>query len=200
MPEHRAQIAEFAHVVQHRGTHRPTENQECEACEGVDIAILGRSGGGLSVASVDALGGRMRAIGVVGGGVKAVSPERVLERGIVLFNSGFAMANSVAEFTLALMLCGLRDIPHMIATMREDGWGKARSPVDLGGREVGLLGFGAIGQRVADLLRPFSTTIRVYDPYCSDRRILECGVQPSSLEDLLATSDVVSIHAGRTRR
>ena len=197
-PEHRADIASFARVVQHKGLEPATETEKRDACLEVDVAILGRSGGGLTVETVDAVAGRLKGIGVVGGLVSHVSPDRVVERGITLFNCGFAMANSVAEYSLALMLCGLRDIPHMIKTMQVDGWGAARAPVDLAGRQIGLVGFGMIGQRVAELLKPFDTTIRVYDPYCEAGIADDYDVELCDLEVVLGLSEVVSIHAGRT--
>ena len=115
-----------------------------------------------------------------------------------MFNAGWAMADSVAEFTLAMMLCGLRDIPHMIDVMRSDGWGRARGPLDLAGKPVGLVGFGMIARRVAEFLRPFRNEIRVFDPYVSEEDVAAYGARRVELEDLLRNSFVISLHAGMT--
>ena len=194
LPAYRAQVRDFAEVNQNPEQRRPTDEEKVEAVYATDIAIVGRSGGGLTREIIDAAG-ELLAVGVVGGAVGRAEPEYLMEKGITLFNAGWAMAESVAEFTVAMMLCGLRDIPHMISALRDEGWGRARSPLDLGGRKVGLVGFGGIGRRVSELLVPFHCDITAYDPYGD---FSGSSVNSVSLDALLSRSEVVSIHAGMT--
>ena len=194
LAEYREEVAGFADVVQNREARRPTDEEKAAVVVDANIVMVGRSGGGLTPEIIDGAKD-LRAVGVVGGAVRMAEPEYVIGKGITLFNSGWAMADSVAEFTIALMLSGLRDIPQMISAMKSEGWGKARSPLDLGGRCVGLVGFGGIGKRVAHLLSPFGCDVVATDPYAD---YSDTEVRPVALEELLDRSEVVSIHAGMT--
>lgn len=197
LTEHRERLREFAEVVQNPEERRPTDEEKLAACRDVDAVIVGRSGGGLTQEIVHAAE-KLKVVGVVGGSVRMAQPEFVLDQGIAIFNAGWAMADSVAEFTLAMMLCGLRDIPHMIDVLRSDGWGRARKPLDVAGKAVGLVGFGMIARRVAEFLQPFRNEIRVYDPYVTEDALTPYGARKAGLEDLLRNSFVVSLHAGST--
>lgn len=192
--EYREQVRAFADVDQNPEDRRPTDEEKMAAATSADILMVGRTGGGLTREIIDAARD-LSAVGVVGGAVRMAEPEYVLEKRIRLFNAGWAMAESVAEFTVAMMLCGLRDIPHMIDVLDREGWGRARKPLDLGGRRVGLVGFGGIGRRVAELLAPFRCDIVACDPHAD---FTGSSVRQVELGELLAHSEVVSIHAGMT--
>lgn len=194
LPEYRDEVRTFAEVYQHPERRRPTDEEKSEALVGTHIAMVGRSGGGLTKEMIDAAAD-LEAVGVVGGAVRMAQPEYLIDKGVVLFNAGWAMSDSVAEFSVAMMLCGLRDIPYMISVMEKEGWGKARSPVDLGGRRVGLVGYGGIGRRVAQLLAPFQCDLAAYDPHADFDGAL---ARSADLMELLERSEVVSIHAGMT--
>lgn len=66
--------------------------------------------------------------------------------------------------------------------------------LELGGKTVGLVGFGRIGRRLAELLTGFNVTILAYDPYMNEEAAKERNVIPVSFEELLEKSDVVSLH------
>lgn len=194
LPEYRAAISEFADVYQNPEPRRPTDEEKAAAVVDSNIVMVGRSGGGLSREIIDGAKD-LHAVGVVGGAVRMAEPGYLIDKGITLFNAGWAMADSVAEFTIAMMLSGLRDIPHMISVMKSEGWAKARSPHDLGGRRVGLVGFGGIGRRVSELLIPFRCDVTAYDPHAD---FGDTEVRSVELNELLERSEVVSIHAGMT--
>jgi phosphoglycerate dehydrogenase-like enzyme len=194
LPEYRAEISEFADVYQNPEPRRPTDEEKATAVLEANIVMVGRSGGGLTREIIDGAKD-LRAVGVVGGAVRMAQPDYLVEKGITLFNAGWAMSDSVAEFTVAMMLSGLRDIPHMISVMQSEGWGKARSPLDLGGRRIGLVGFGGIGRRVSVLLSPFRCDVTAYDPFAD---FSDTPVRSVELNALLERSEVVSIHAGMT--
>lgn len=193
----RERLASFVEVVQHPGENRPTDQEKLDAIRDVDGIVIGRSGGWLTPEIIDA-GERLRIVGVVGGAVGRSEPEYLLDRGLVLVNTGWAMSNAVAEFSVTMMLCGLRDVRHMVDVIREKGWGKARHALDLTGKSVGLIGFGMIGRRVAEFLAPFHCDVRVYDPYIDEAVVVSYGAQKTDLEDLLRNSFVVSLHLGLT--
>ncbi|MDA0710795.1 MAG: hydroxyacid dehydrogenase [bacterium] len=197
LPKDRGHLRSFAEVLQHPGKEKPTDAEKLEACRQVDAVIVGRSGGGLTREIIDSAL-RLKAVGVIGGAVGQTQPDYLLDKGITLINTGWAMSPAVAETTLAMMLNGLRDFPHMIAQMKERGWGKARGALDLTAKSVGLIGFGMIAKRVAELLQPFDVCLRVYDPYTDAATIERYGGRRVDLDDLLSNSLVVSIHAGLT--
>jgi phosphoglycerate dehydrogenase-like enzyme len=194
LPEYRAEVGTFADVVQNPELRRPTDEEKAAALSDVHVAMVGRTGGGLTPEIIDGAE-NLKAVGVVGGAVRMAQPEYVIDKGLMLFNAGWAMSESVAEFSVAMMLCGLRDIPHMISVMDTEGWGRARSPLDLGKRKVGLVGFGGIGRRVAELLAPFRCDIAAYDPFAD---FGDAEVRSVGLDELMERSEVISIHAGMT--
>lgn len=193
----RLRLKDFADVIQHVGTEKPTDEEKKHACRDVDGIIVGRSGGWLTREIIDAAK-QLKVVGVIGGTVVGTEPDYLLDKGIAIVNTGWAMSPAVAEFTVSMMLCGLRDIPHMIASMQNNGWGKARNPLDLTEKKVGLIGFGMIARRVAELLKPFQNEIRVFDPYVTADMVRGYDVQLCGLDELLSESLVVSVHAGLT--
>jgi phosphoglycerate dehydrogenase-like enzyme len=195
--EDRARLAEFAEVVQHSGDQKPTDEEKVVAIREVDGIIIGRSGGWLTKEMINAAQ-NLKVVGVVGGAVGRAEPEYLHDKGIAIINTGSAMSPAVAETSVAMMLNSLRDFPYMIERMKEDGWGRARGALDLTGKTVGLIGFGMIARRVAELLQPFHNEIRVYDPYVSDDVVKAYGVKRANLDEVLSKSFVVSIHTGLT--
>jgi len=197
-PEVEGHLHSFADVTRNEDDRDLSEEEMSERVREVDGAIFGWEGGGLTKRNI-AQAKRLRIIGQVGGTVKHIDTEVALARGIVIINSAPAMSTSVAEFTLALILDCLHDITFYDRLMRARQEGRA-VPLgwELTGKRVGLIGFGLIGQKVAALLQPFDVEILVYDPYVSEDAMVNLGANSSPLEELLATSDVVSIHAGLT--
>lgn len=101
--------------------------------------------------------------------------------------------NSVAEFALTLILSVMKSLPLFDKEVRSGGW--KRYPMrELRKKTVGIAGFGRIGKRLAELLQPFDVEILVYDPYAKEEEAKERRVNLVSLEDLLAKSDVISLH------
>lgn len=104
----------------------------------------------------------------------------------------------VAEHTLMLILSTLRRLPAMDASTRSGGWLKeeARSAHrQIHGRQVGLVGFGQVGRAVARLLLGFGANVVYCDPVAPPESLVhELSVTPMALDELLATSDIVSLH------
>jgi phosphoglycerate dehydrogenase-like enzyme len=148
-----------------------------------------------------AIADRLRIVGHAAGTVKNLMPEEGYRRGIVVLSAAAVIADSVAEYTLWAMLTGQRNLLRYEPFMkRERGW---KTPVENYGHElyhkkVGIVSASMIGRRVIKLLKPFECDVIVYDPYLSDEEAQQMGARRASLEQLFATSDIVSIHAPTT--
>ncbi|MBQ1189080.1 MAG: phosphoglycerate dehydrogenase, partial [Lachnospiraceae bacterium] len=106
--------------------------------------------------------------------------------------------NAVAEFALTLILSVMKNLPRYDAAVREGKWSRF-SMRELTGKTVGLVGFGRIGRRLAELLSGFGVTILAYDPFINEDAAKERKVQVSGLEELLEKSDIVSLHLPSTK-
>ena len=197
-PELEGRLRSFADVIRNETCRDLSEQEMSQMVRDVDGAILGWEGGGLSKANIDQAK-NLKIIGQVGGTVKHIDTEAALARGIVIVNSAPAMSTSVAEFTLALILDCLHHIVSSDRLMRDRREGEEfRLGHELTGKRVGLIGFGLIGRELAALLQPFAVDLLVYDPYVSEEAVVDSGARMTSLEEVLSTCEVVSVHAGLT--
>lgn len=106
--------------------------------------------------------------------------------------------NAVAEFALTLILAALKNLPRYDAVVREGKW--TRFPMrELSGKTVGIVGFGRIGRRLAELLSGFGVELLAYDPYMDMAAAAARKVMPVTLDQLLERSDVVSLHLPATQ-
>lgn len=139
---------------------------------------------------------RLRAVLHAAGSVKSLVTPSCWERGLLVSSAADANAVPVAEYTVASILLagkgvfGLRD-----RYRRNRSFTLAEVQPDIGnnGRRVGIVGASRIGRKVMALLRPYDLELSLYDPYTRVD-----GVRQASLEELLATSDIVSLHAPAT--
>jgi D-3-phosphoglycerate dehydrogenase len=69
---------------------------------------------------------------------------------------------------------------------------------ELNGKTVGIVGFGAIGRRVAKILQAFDASILVYDPFLDPNKIKEAGARPVELDELMKKSDIITLHTSTT--
>lgn len=117
--------------------------------------------------------------------------EMGLEVGVI------ANYNAVAEFALTLMLNVLKNQQNYDPVVRQGLW--SRFPMrELSAKTVGLVGFGRIGRRLAELLSGFGVKVLAYDPYLNEQAAKERNVIPAGLDELLAQSDIVSLHLPST--
>lgn len=138
----------------------------------------------------------LRAISRHGVGHDAVDIEAAAARGIPVSIAAGANAQSVAELTIGLMLAAARMIPAQNEAIRGGGWPKAKSGIQLGGRRLGVVGYGRIAQRVADMARAIGMEIAVFDPALGSAPV-GVSVTPD-LAGLLSVSDVLSLHCPLT--
>lgn len=111
-----------------------------------------------------------------------------------------ANVQSVAEYTILLMLSGLRQFVEATAIFAAGGWrNQCGLGYDLSNRTVGLVGFGGIGQQVAKMLKGFGAEVIAYDPYMSKEVFDQSNVERVGFSNLLTRSDIISIHCMLTK-
>lgn len=142
---------------------------------------------------------QLRAIGRAGVGVDNVDLAAASERGIAVFNAPGGNTIAAAELTMALLISVARKIPAAEESLRAGDWDRAAfKGVELRGKTLGLIGAGRIGGEVALRCQAFGMPVIVYDPYLTDERADELGVQLLGLEDVLDHGDFISIHVPLT--
>ncbi|WP_240506583.1 hydroxyacid dehydrogenase [Thermoactinospora rubra] len=138
---------------------------------------------------------RLSAIVHAAGSVKHHVTDACWQRGIKVSSAAAANAEPVAEYTLAAILFANKrvlDIAHIYrTTMRGHDWDALYPGFGNYRRTVGVVGASRIGRRVIELLRPFELEVLVADPYLTE----DLGVAHVPLDELVARSDVVSLHA-----
>jgi D-3-phosphoglycerate dehydrogenase len=178
--------------VTYNETGRPLSSSQLAALlPGVDGYIAGLDS--IDAAALAAADG-LRVVARYGVGVDNVDLAAAAARGIVVTNTPGANARSVAELTVALLLLLARPVLRAAAETRAGGWPRL-SGLSLAGKTVGLVGFGAIGRQTARLLAGFDCRLLAYDPLLNEATAAALGVRAAGLDELLATSDFVSLHA-----
>lgn len=131
-----------------------------------------------------------------GVGYDSLDVPAATERKVMVANVPDYCISDLAEHTMALLLTWWRRTAELDQQVRTEGWGRPLKPVyRLEGKTLGVLGMGRMGQAVAARARGFGLKLVGYDPYTPPAAFAAVGVEPVSLESLLRTSDIVTIHA-----
>lgn len=133
------------------------------------------------------------------GSVKPLVDDALWQRNIRLTSASAALAENVAEFTLAQMILGLYNYFALCDEVQAGRWKRYAEPLgrprSMIGATIGIVSAGQVGRRVIELLQPFPVTTLLYDPYVEAATAQAWGARKVSFEALLSQSDVVSIHA-----
>jgi len=196
---------------------RFSPDELAELLAGIDVFVVGYEG--VSAELLDRVD--LDVIACTRGGPDAnVDIEAATERGIPVLYTPGRNDTSVADFTMGLILGVVRHIPHMHHLLhegvytgvpvadtaaggeREDiVWGVAKgSPyaelkgVELSGRTIGIVGFGAIGRKVAQRAQGFEMDVVAHDPYVDEATMDDYGIDRVDIETLCRESSVVTVH------
>lgn len=148
------------------------------------------------------VGKNLKVIARAGAGVDNIDVEYAEKKGVKVVCASDAVANSVAELTIGLMLSLARQIPRADHEMKNGKWVKSEiEGWELRGKTLGIVGFGRIGQRVAQLAKAFGMKILVYDLNKPSENIFrELGAQLVSFDELLGKSDIITLHVPLTNQ
>ena len=140
---------------------------------------------------------RLRVIAKHGVGVDNIDIAAATARGIAVATAPSANDQAVADLTMALLLALLRRIPEANASVKAGRWERFLG-FGLNGKVMGILGFGRIGQNVARRAKGFGVELIGADPVWPEAAAREIGVRRVDPDQLLADSDVISLHAALT--
>lgn len=142
---------------------------------------------------------RLRAIGRAGVGVDNIDVEAATEKGIAVFNAPSGNTVSAAELTMALLLAVVRKVAAADRSMRRGEWDRnSFRGSELNGKTLGLVGAGRIGGEVARRAKAFGMRVVAYDPFLQEDRAKQLGIEAGSLDEVLGSADVVSLHVPLT--
>lgn len=173
----------------------PTEDDLVALCGQHDpVAIIVRYGK-VGPAVMDAAPS-LKVISKHGSGTDTIDKIAAKARGIEVVAAAGANAAAVAEQALALLLACAKSVVALDARMHAGHWDKAtHKSLELGGRTIGLLGLGAIGQRFARMADAMGMRVLGFDPYAKD---LPAYITPVDLTTLWRESDAISLHCPLT--
>ena len=140
---------------------------------------------------------KLAAIGCFCIGTNQVDLDAAREKGIAVFNAPFSNTRSVAELVLAEAILLLRGVPEKSAVAHRGGWLKsAEHSYEIRGKTLGIVGYGSIGTQLSVLAEALGMQVVFFDVVT--KLALGNARQMPSLHDLLAQSDVVSLHVPET--
>ena len=171
-----------------------------DALAGAEIAVTQMAP---FTADVFAARPELRMVGVCRGGPVNVDLGAATEAGVLVSFAPGRNAQAAAEFTVGLILAGMRRLPLIDSELKSGRWrgdyyAWENVGSELNGATVGLVGYGAIGRMVARILQAFGSEVIAFDPYADPASLAEDGVGVVPLDELLRRSAVVSLHARLT--
>ena len=143
----------------------------------------------------------LKVVGRAGIGVDNVDIPAASARGIVVMNTPFGNSITTAEHAIAMMMACARRIPEADASTHQGKWEKSKfMGTEITGKTLGVMGCGNIGSVVASRAIGLKMKVVAYDPFLTEKRAKELGVEKVELETLLARADFVTLHMPRTEQ
>ncbi len=169
------------------------------------IAVIGEYDGlavrSATKATADVLeaGGKLRVIGRAGIGVDNIDLAAATQRGVVVMNTPYGNAITTAEHAIALIFASARMIPAADRSTQDGKWEKSKfMGAELTGKTLGVVGCGNIGSIVAERGLGLKMRVIAYDPFLSQDRADDLGVEKVELDELLRRADVITLHVPLT--
>jgi len=206
-PSALAQLSAMGEVVLNDSNEPLTEQSAIELIRDAQVCVISQRCPPMDASVLNAA----PALGLIcyaAGSVKGIVTDDIWQRRITLTNGAAAIAVNVAETSLACIIIGLKNLLGMAQSTREGDWrpGGERARMEwetswfppireLYDVTIGVIGVSHVGYRLIQMLQSFDLReILIYDPYWGAERISELGATKVDLEDLLARSDVVTLH------
>ena len=137
----------------------------------------------------------LKVVGQAGAGVNAIDLDAARKHGAVVVNAPLSTTKAIAELAFGLLLALAREIPRADAAMKSGHPLKdAPDGVELGGKTLGIIGYGPSGVDVGRWAAAFGMNVVAYDPFVQEQEVHAGGAETVSLQDLFAWSDFISLH------
>src|SRR6202142_386787 len=143
----------------------------------------------------------LKVIGRAGIGVDNVDIPAATARGIIVMNTPFGNSITTAEHAISLMLALARQIPEADTSTRAGKWEKNKfMGVEIFSKTLGIIGCGNIGSIVADRAIGLKMKVIAYDPFLSEERARDLGVEKVELDELFKRADFITLHTPLTEK
>lgn len=165
------------------------------------LIVRSRAQATAEVLDAGARDGRLRVVGRAGVGVDNIDVAAATQVGVIVVNAPTGNVLAAAEHTMAMLLSLSRQIPQADKSVRAGEWRRtAFVGVEINGKRLGLIGLGRIASLVAERAQAFGMDVVAYDPYVGKDYTSNLGVELVELDDLLETSDYISVHVPATEQ
>ncbi|TLS35624.1 phosphoglycerate dehydrogenase [Pseudalkalibacillus caeni] len=142
----------------------------------------------------------LKIIARAGVGVDNIDIEAATRRGVIVINAPDGNTISTAEHTIAMIASLVRNIPQATRSVKDGIWDRSRfTGMELNGKTLGIIGMGRIGTEISKRAKAFGIKVNVYDPYLTKERGEKLGVASVSFNDLLESSDIITVHTPLTK-
>lgn len=178
--------------VRHHSTRARTEDELVRRMVDADVVVNVRAYTKLTREVLQRLPA-LRMISLLGTGTDNIDLDATREFGVTVTSTPDVATEAVAEHALALMLAVARHIPALHERTREGRWERGLV-TQLFGKTLGIVGAGLIGTQMARLGRGIGMNVVAWSPHFTDDRAKSAGFRYTSLDDLLRTADVISLH------
>ncbi len=143
----------------------------------------------------------LKVIGRAGIGVDNVDVPAATSRGIIVMNTPFGNSITTAEHAISMMMALGRQIAEADRSTQAGKWEKSRfMGVEVTSKTLGIIGCGNIGSIVADRAHGLKMKVIAYDPFLTEERAVDLGVERVSLEDLFRRADFITLHTPLTEK
>lgn len=143
---------------------------------------------------------KLKVVGRAGVGIDSIDLKTATQRGIIVVNAPTSNTIAATEHTCAMIMSMTRHVPQAYNSLMAGEWDREKfTGIQLQGKTLGIIGVGRIGSRIAKRMQAMEMHTIGYDPYISEDRAKQLGVELVDLDTLLATSDYITMHTPLTK-
>lgn len=193
--EHIEGLKKFGDLILNEKKEGPDEAEAADLIRGADIAVTSWNCPKLT-ADILKNAPDLKLLLHAAGSVKGIVSDDLWTMGVRVSGSAAALGKGVAETALGFTISSLKNFWNLANVTRYGGWNDQNDTVrEIYDVTVGVIGAGYAGRHYIKLLLNFDVDILLYDPTLSDNECAKIGVRKVNLDELMAKSDVVSVHA-----
>lgn len=164
-------------------------------------AVAVRSSTRIGADIIEKAKNNVKVIGRAGIGVDTIDVPAATSAGIVVMNTPFGNSVTTAEHTVAMMMALARQIPQASASTHAGKWEKSKfMGVELMGKTLGVIGCGNIGAIVINRAQGLKMKVIGFDPFLTEDRARELGIEKVELDDVFTRADFITIHTPMTEK